>query len=130
MESPKEKMDSYLKSIDGLIYGWNLKAGPIVNSNFFGCDEGWYPLIQELISDLIELGWNKEINQVKEKFGGLRFYINDGSSEIHEKIIEAERKSYTICEVCAESGKLRKDLGWLLTLCDSHYLEKKNKSLK
>jgi hypothetical protein len=130
MESPKEKLDAYLESIGGLENGWRPDRPQIKDSCSFDCNEGWYPLIQRLIEDLIELGWDKQIIQVKEKFGGLRFYINTGSDEVHKRIIEAEHESYTICEDCGEPGELRKDLGWYFTLCDAHHQQKKEERNK
>jgi hypothetical protein len=130
MESSKEKLDAYLKSIGGLTNGWRPDRPPITSSDYFDCNEGWYPLIQKLIEDLIQLGWDKQITQVKEKFGGLRFYINSGSTEIYDRISEAERASYSICEDCGEPGELRKDLGWYFTLCDKHHQEKKEERSK
>lgn len=123
----KEELDEYLNSIGGLINGWNTKDKPIVNSYYFDCESGWYSLIHSLISDLIELGWDKQITQVKEKFGGLRFYINSGSEEIYNRIMEAENESYNICETCGINGKIRTDIGWFRTLCEEHYMEIKQK---
>jgi hypothetical protein len=73
------------------------------------------------------LGWDKQVTQVKEKFGGLRFYINEGTDEIFKRISEAENKSYEICEVTGEPGTLRTDIGWYRTLCDEEYEKIKNK---
>jgi len=92
--------------------------------------DGWYLLIREL-SEKIENYNRKNKNnpviavQVKEKFGGLRFYVGSAPSWIHDLISEAEEKSYTICEFCGEKGKLRSDLGWIITLCDACYIERK-----
>jgi hypothetical protein len=83
-------------------------------------------LIKDLITDLIELGWNKEVCQVKEKFGGLSFYINDATDEVHNRIIEAGNLSYKTCETCGEEGKLRTDIGWHTTYCNKHYEEYKS----
>ena len=120
----KEEMDEFLESIGGLTNGFYSDREPIKNSGFFDVGVGWYPLIKNLITDLIELGWDKQTCQVKEKFGGLRFYINDGSDEIYERITLAESQSYEICEVCGEKGELRKNIGWYTTLCNEHYNEK------
>jgi len=62
----------------------------------------------------------------KEKFGGLRFYINEGSDEIFNRITKAENDSYEICERCGEKGEIRRDIGWYLTLCNKHYKERKD----
>lgn len=117
----KEEMDKFLQSIGGLKNGFYPGRKPITDSDFFHVGEGWYPLIKQLIEDLIKLGWNKEVCQVKEKFGGLRFYINDSSNEVHDRIMKAEDESYTICEVTGKDGKLRTDIGWYTTLCDELY---------
>jgi len=120
----KEEMNKYLESIGGLENGFYSDMTPIKDSRFFGVYTGWYPVIKDLIDDLIKLGWNKQVCQVKEKFGGLRFYINDGSDEIHKRIVEAEKLSYETCEICGEKGELRTNIGWHLTLCEKHYNEK------
>lgn len=49
------------------------------------CGNGWYNLIDELCENVMTLIGDKDITitaiQVKEKFGGLRFYYNTKSSE-------------------------------------------------
>ena len=117
----KEQMDEFLQSIGGLKNGFNLESNPITDSDFFEVGLGWFPLIKDLITDLIELGWNKEVCQVKEKFGGLRFYINAATSEAHKRISQAEIESMNSCEVTGKPGKLRTDIGWYRTLCDEEY---------
>jgi hypothetical protein len=54
--------------------------------------------------------------QVKEKYGGLRFYVNGGNVDTDKLISEAEALSYEICEVCGKKGKPNED-GWISTLC-------------
>jgi len=117
----KEQMDEFLQSIGGFKNGFNLESNPITDSDFFEVGLGWFPLIKDLITDLIELGWNKEVCQVKEKFGGLRFYINAATSDVHKRISQAEIESMNICEVTGKPGKLRTDIGWYRTLCDEEY---------
>ena len=82
----------------------------------FECGDGWYNLIDELSAKLEKLG--VVAVQVKEKFGGLSFYIVGGSSEVYDLIDEAEQKSHETCEVCGEKGKTNRK-GWLKTLCES-----------
>ena len=117
----KEQMDEFLQSIGGFKNGFNLESNPITDSDFFEVGLGWFPLIKDLITDLIELGWNKEVCQVKEKFGGLRFYINAATSEVHKRVHKAEIESMSTCEVTGKPGKLRTDIGWYRTLCDEEY---------
>ena len=125
-----DEMSEYLNSIGGLCNGYFTDKGPIVDSGFFCVGNGWFGLIKTLINDLTDLGWNKETTQVKEKFGGLRFYINAGSDEIHERINQTEKESYKVCEKCGEDGELRTDIGWYFTLCDTHYKMTKNSKTK
>lgn len=84
---------------------------------FFSCGDGWLPMIQELIEKAIKLGWNKQVCQVKEKFGGLRFYINGASDKVHDLISEYEKKSYSICENCGSTDDVTQTSGWIKSLC-------------
>jgi hypothetical protein len=70
------------------------------------------------------------VMQVKEKYGGLRFYIGSASQEFFDAIDAAEHESYLTCEQCGEPGELRGDLGWVLTLCNKHYQEAIEKKVK
>jgi hypothetical protein len=79
--------------------------------------EGWHQLVEDLIDDLIKLGWNRSIHQVKEKFGGLRFYIGGGSDPIFDRIDIAEEESLKICENCGKPGMEHAKMGWIYTLC-------------
>lgn len=58
-------------------------------------------------------------SQVKEKFGGLRFYVNGAIDKHWNYIHFAESMSCTICEECGAPGKRYTD-GWHRTLCDIH----------
>lgn len=91
----------------------------IYDASSFEISSGWYGLVRVLLEELHHAGWDKEICQVKEKFGGLRFYINSGSEEIFNIIHKYEELSYTICEECGEAGEIRSG-GWIRTLCDKH----------
>ena len=64
------------------------------------------------------MGWNGTLEQIKEKFGGLRVYIGYGSPQVFGRIEAAELESLRTCENCGEPGKLRKELDWLKTYCD------------
>jgi hypothetical protein len=121
-----KEMNEFLESIGGLENGFYNDRPPIKDSGFFSVGVGWYPLIKDLIIDLIELGWDKQTCQVKEKFGGLRFYIKGASNEVHKRISQAENLSYETCEKCGEKGELRTNIGWHTILCDKHYEEHKS----
>ena len=57
--------------------------------------------------------------QVKEKFGGLRFYVQAATDKHYQFISFAEVMSYRTCEDCGAPGKTYTD-GWHTTLCDIH----------
>lgn len=117
----------------------------------FECGDGWYNRIYNLCKDIQE--WfmknRKEIpshfsvQQVKEKFGSLRFYITAAPVEIHNLIRNAEHDSYFICENCGDDIRThtfndkkyhsyhRDDLPWIVTLCDDCLRERiSNRNIK
>jgi len=57
--------------------------------------------------------------QVKEKFGGLRFYYYGGDEYIRGMVSLAESLSYRICEECGVMNELvnRNSVGWIQTTC-------------
>ena len=57
--------------------------------------------------------------QVKEKFGGLRFYVQAATDKHWSYINFAESMSYRTCEECGAPGKTYTD-GWHRTMCDIH----------
>lgn len=83
-------------------------------------NDGWYDIIERLCDKIARysLGkdWHVEAIQVKEKFGGLRFYIDGGDDQIDKFVEEAISESYKTCEVCGKPGKPNKE-GWIVTLC-------------
>lgn len=42
---------------------------------WISCGAGWYPLLVQLDADISAIAPDYEVHQVKEKFGGLRFYF-------------------------------------------------------
>lgn len=60
-------------------------------------------------------------DQVKEKYGGLRFYYTGGNDKISHYIDFAEYMSYTTCEECGQPGQMYgQGGGWIRTLCKEH----------
>jgi hypothetical protein len=78
--------------------------------------EGWAEILERLVNDLLRFGWNGEVLQIKEKFGGLRFYVDGATDEMWERICEATAESFRTCETCGTVGTVRHG-GWK-TLCD------------
>jgi len=89
------------------------------------CGDGWYDIIHHLCKYLQfqtdKNGWPQIVAaQVKEKFGGLRFYVNSGTDQQHTIIDYVESMSYTICETCGTSQNVKAyHKGWRRTLCPS-----------
>lgn len=96
--------------------------------------EGWYEIINQLCANIQNhIDWLEKTgrpipqvvaDQVKEKFGGLRFYYSGGDDVIDGMVRMAESFSEVTCEVCGSPGKQRGG-GWIKTLCDQHDQERK-----
>lgn len=88
---------------------------------------GWAGLIDEIFDLKEELKLNNvRIVQVKEKFAALRVYIdlytadeNDPLYKFEQFVMDAERRSIHICELCGKPGAVR-GRGWYYTSCDEH----------
>jgi hypothetical protein len=63
------------------------------------------------------------VDQVKEKFGTLRFYYTGGDDYISGLASMAESMSGCTCEECGAPGK-RVGGGWITTLCEKHAEER------
>ena len=95
--------------------------------------DGWYWLLDRLCK---KLQWDIDNNgdpqikaaQVKEKFGGLCFYIDGGTVEQHAQISLAESMSGGICEYCGSTKEIGHTGGWIKTLCKTcgEKIEKSN----
>lgn len=88
------------------------------------CGYGWYGLILPLYNAIQKYNSDKEendkicINQIKEKFGGLRFYISHGPKEFYDWIYRIERESYKVCEVCGSITDVTTEgRSWITTQC-------------
>jgi hypothetical protein len=86
--------------------------------------KGWWPIIAKLEEQLLELDTDYEVLQIKEKFGGLRYYFASSGGLPDEKfaamtalVQQAENESYRTCEECGQPGEA-KGPGWIRTLCD------------
>ena len=102
----------------------------------FACGEGWWPILEKLCSNIQNhIDWkNKQsgivpqvtVAQIKEKFGGLRFYYDGGDEHINGMVRMAEVWADASCEECGSPGK-RRDGGWIKTLCDTHEAERQQR---
>lgn len=95
----------------------------------FDIGDGWYQIIDSLCDQIQHhIDWKNRdgekvvqvvATQVKEKFGGLRFYHSGGDDTIYGMVSMAESWAANTCEICGKPGKLRGG-GWLYTACDEH----------
>jgi hypothetical protein len=90
-------------------------------------DKGWFYLIDILSKKMYDTAKQSNVDyprvvQIKEKFGGLRFYADNTDEYMNGLIDMAEKISIHVCEVCGNPGELR-DTSWVRTLCDEHYVE-------
>ena len=118
------------------------------------CGDGWFELIDLLCAQIqnrienvkrnidsksakrgitlvpVDMGYLKcEATQVKEKFGGLRFYVDCNDDYIEGLISIAEGMSYKICSECGEKSSNQVKRGWIYTLCE-RCRNVKSKSIK
>ncbi len=77
-----------------------------------------YPIPEEVPQVVVE--------QIKEKFGGLRFYYQGGDEFIRGLETMAELWAGHTCEECGKPGE-RRSGGWIRTLCDEHEAERQIK---
>lgn len=91
----------------------------------FACGGGWYPILDRLFADLAvirreDVLTRLRVVQVKEKFGGLRVYVDGGNERIQARIGDAETEAAATCEHCGgPSPGLRSHGGWYGNICDS-----------
>jgi len=98
----------------------------------FAVGKGWWPIISVLCANIQQhIDWANRndqvvpqvvVAQIKEKFGGLRFYYDGGDDYVRGLVQMAEDWANRTCETCGELGKQRGG-GWIRTLCDKHEAE-------
>ena len=105
----------------------------------FECGDGWFDILDTLCYFLQEVCHEHArkiiVEQVKEKYGSLRFYWRwEWSSEtgdigvfpdvlnhhVDALVNMAEALTHYICEMCGATARLRGKT-WVVTLCDAHW---------
>lgn len=88
---------------------------------------GWNQLLSELCEKIEAILPDENaiiVAQIKEKFGGLRFYYDlmNGNdhlyNDIDKFITEAEEKAWKTCEVCGQPGEVKINHGWYQVICE------------
>jgi hypothetical protein len=101
--------------------GWSIKHG-------FTCGDGWFGIllnlsqkIEAVLQAMVDAGTPREelpkVLQIKEKFGGLRFYMDRQSEQWTDWIREAEDAARKACERCGAPGVMHQRGFFLQTLC-------------
>lgn len=134
--NPNE-VKEYADPIDKLIEDYPFVFKDMESTSNYSLPSGWYLLVDKLCSDLSVLldEEQKKIKenheeplfmllQIKEKFGGLRFYYmmnteNDTLYQEIRKLIDiAEDTSYNTCEITGKPGKLCRSGMHYHTFCE------------
>lgn len=108
----------------------------------FAIGTGWWAIIESLCTNIQSyIDWQNKnhekhpvvsqvvVDQIKEKFGGLRFYYQGGDDTIHGMVRMAEAWADHSCETCGAPGT-RRSGNWIRTLCDLHEEEYQQAKLK
>lgn len=111
------------------------KEDPKEPYELFGveCGEGWKHLYQPITDFITEYNKTHEdspikICQIKEKFGGLRYYVNNYVDGLREMIDKAEEESYHTCEICGKHiDKPIIKNHWIYAECEECYNKYENK---
>ena len=96
----------------------------------FAVGNGWFKIIYDLVhdirvNDLKKGDWITKVTQIKEKFGGLRFYVTGTSDKNWKLIHNAEQKSYGVCEESGSEVEVGTwNDGWIRTICRQVALRK------
>ena len=93
----------------------------------FECGDGWFNIIDRLMHNIQDhIDWKNRdsevvpqvtLDQVKEKFGTLRFYVHGGDDVTFWMIRLAEHYSERTCEGCGIPSKVSSRDGWLSNVC-------------
>ncbi len=96
----------------------------------FECNAGWSDLLDDffaVVDRVLPADATFRLQQVKEKFGGLRIYYHIDAvvpPEVHKEIAEAdlraEARSEHICETCGKRGRMSNRGGYYTTVCEEH----------
>lgn len=86
---------------------------------------GWVALIDRIYDAMPD---GVVVHQVKEKFGGLRFYYGREGMEGNDNALRAfaivvtaaESESYTVCDECGQPGQWSVIDAWRRVLCEDH----------
>lgn len=102
--------------------------GHVTELNYWSVriDAGWVPLTTRLHEQLRRYCEGYRIYQIKEKFGGLRYYVDlldfpeDVRHVVKRIITDYETRSLKICDRCGAPGSLITEGYYYRTRCKDH----------
>jgi hypothetical protein len=109
----------------------NIHPDPVIQDihdhtgrGWYGCvvGEGWHSIVKDVHTQILAKFPDYEVWQIKEKFGGLRYYCSvDGDEDVQAVICKAEELSWQTCEDCGSTENVT-TAGrpyWVRTLCEN-----------
>ena len=147
-------MDGRPRNKEKVEMSWQeeLNKKRVKDRRWYGCiaPNGWKTIVEETDEMLAYLDPDYEINQVKEKYGTLRYYYEGGKTQIVRDIMDAvvrkaEMESAYTCEECGNSSRrsdsskgikwdstavTKSDGYWYKTICDTCDTESRYKTLE
>jgi hypothetical protein len=126
----KQELDEYLcKVYPKMMVNRNLHMTETAMCWGFECGDGWFQILNQLMGNIQHhIDWKNRkeevvpqvtLDQVKEKFGTLRFYYTGGDDYISGMVTMAESMSGVTCESCGKPGTQTSG-GWIKTACVEH----------
>ena len=108
-------MAEQLKAGDSTLFDEEMKD--LLNRDYV--EKRKQELIDQPLREIPELVPQVTLDQVKEKFGTLRFYYTGGDDYIGGLVSMAESMSGVTCEECGKPGTQTSG-GWIKTVCKEH----------
>ena len=126
----KQELDEYLcKVYPKMMVNRNKDMKETCMCWGFECGDGWFQILNQLMGNIQHhIDWKNRkeevvpqvtLDQVKEKFGTLRFYYTGGDDYIRGMVTMAESMSGVTCETCGKPGTQTSG-GWIKTVCVEH----------
>jgi len=96
---------------------------------YFECEDGWFSIIQDLCEEIlkVDISCRFKSSGAKEKFGGLRFYLENQdyeteceySNQIQKILMKYEKQSFSICEFCGNETDCKNIKYYMKNFCST-----------
>lgn len=123
-DTDKESLMDFIKTLQLKIKEENRRIKYPFELFGIECGYGWYGLVLPLYFAIQKYNKDKfeseqiHIDQIKEKFGGLRFYISNAPEEFRDWASRIGDESYKVCEFCGSTTDVTTEgRGWITTQC-------------